>query len=105
MHDGALTVADVTLPLIKALESASPFGRKNAEPLFLFRGIKPSGVRTVGNGHLKCVVEGARHVEMIAFGAGEREAQFAGPIDVLASPMINEYRGQLGLQLRVRDIR
>jgi single-stranded-DNA-specific exonuclease len=105
VHDGALALSDVNLALIRSLDGAAPFGRKNPEPSFLFKGMKPTSVRTVGAGHLKCTVDGARHIEMIAFGAGEREAQFAGTIDVLASPMINEYRGQVTLQLRVKDVR
>ena len=105
VHDGVLALSDVNLALIRSLQAAAPFGRKNPEPAFLFRGIKPTGVRTVGVGHLKCVVEGARHIEMIAFGAGEREAAFAGTLDVIAVPEINEYRGQQKLQLRVKDLR
>jgi single-stranded-DNA-specific exonuclease len=105
VHDGTLAISDLSMELIRSLDAAAPFGRKNPEPLFLFRGVKPTGVRIVGAGHLKCVVAGERHIEMIAFGAGERQVAFAGSIDVLAAPQINVYRGQQTVQLRVRDIR
>lgn len=104
-HDGELTLERVDEPLIDALERTAPFGRKNPEPLFLFRGLRPTGLREVGTGHLKAVVEGSRHVELIAFGAADRAAELRGPVDVLATPEINEFRGARTLQLRVRDLR
>lgn len=104
-YDGELDVASVDLALCRALEQAAPFGRRNAEPVFLFRGIRPTGVREVGTGHLKAVVEGRRAVEMIAFGAAERASAFGGPIDVLATPGINEFRGAQTIQLKVKDLR
>jgi single-stranded-DNA-specific exonuclease len=104
-YDGELTIADVDLALCRALDQAAPFGRKNPEPTFLFKGIRPTAVREVGVGHLKAVVEGSRYVELIAFGAADRASLFHGPIDVLATPEINEFRGAQTLQLRVKDLR
>jgi single-stranded-DNA-specific exonuclease len=103
-YDGPLDVAAVDHALIAALENAAPFGRKNPEPVFLFRGVKATAVREVGNGHLKAIVDGGRYVEMIAFGAAERAADLAKPIDVLATPEINDFRGQQTLQLKVKDL-
>src|SRR5262249_60693620 len=103
-HDGELAVSSVDLQLCKTLESAAPFGRKNPEPVFLFKGLKPTGVKEVGNGHLKAVVDSGRYVEMIAFGAADRAPLFAEPIDVLATPELNEFRGMSTLQLRVKDL-
>jgi single-stranded-DNA-specific exonuclease len=105
VHDGELEVQSLELSLCRALDRAAPFGRKNPEPLFLFRGVRPTAVREVGTGHIKAVVEGSRLVEMIAFGAAERASSFHGAIDVLATPEINEFRGARTLQLRVRDFR
>lgn len=104
-YDGELDVASVDAALCRALEHAAPFGRRNPEPSFLFRGLRPTGVREVGTGHLKAVVEGRRGVELIAFGAAERLASFHGAIDVIATPEINEFRGAQTLQLRVKDLK
>ncbi|HEY4220137.1 MAG TPA: single-stranded-DNA-specific exonuclease RecJ [Myxococcota bacterium] len=104
-YDGELDTGTVDKNLIGALDAAAPFGRKNPEPVFLFRGVKATGVREVGNAHVKAVVDTGRYLEMIAFGAAERIGELAAPVDVLATPEINEFRGASTLQLRVRDFR
>ncbi len=105
VHDGQLELAAVDHALCRALERAAPFGRKNAAPSFLFRGLSLVGMRTLAGGHLKAVVDGARGVELIAFGAAERAAQIGASVDVIATPEINEFRGAQTLQLRVRDFK
>lgn len=104
-HDGPLALGEVDFELCRALERAAPCGRNNAEPTFLFQGVAPVGMRELAGGHLKATVEAERHVEMIAFGAAERAASIGRTIDVLATPEINEFRGALTLQLRVKDFR
>ena len=105
VHDGPLELGAVDFSLCRALERAAPFGRKNAEPSFLVRGIAPVGMRTLAGGHLKATIDGARGVELIAFGAAERAHQIGKTVDVIATPEINEFRGAQTLQLRVRDLR
>jgi single-stranded-DNA-specific exonuclease len=105
VHDGDLDVGFVDLDLVKSLDAAAPFGRKNPEPVFLFKGVKATAVREVGNGHLKAIAETGRYVEMIAFGASERAEELSKPVDILATPEINDFRGAQTLQLRVRDFR
>ena len=106
VHDGALGVEEIALSLCRALERAAPFGRKNPEPLFLFEDVAPTNVRVLNGGHVKATVNvGERPIDLIAFGAGSRAALFGQRIDVLATPEVNEWRGNLGLQLRVRDVR
>lgn len=104
-HDGPLTLDEVDFQLCRALQRAAPCGRKNPEPTFLFRDVAPVGMRELAGGHLKATLESRRHVEMIAFGAAERAAQLGRTVDVLATPEINEFRGALTLQLRVKDLR
>lgn len=105
LHDGELALDSLDFDLCHALETAAPFGRKNPEPVFLFRGVRITGAREVGTGHLKGVVMGGRHIEMIAFGAADRAALLQRPVDLLATPDINTFRGTQTLQLRVRDMR
>ncbi|MBI1948237.1 MAG: single-stranded-DNA-specific exonuclease RecJ [Deltaproteobacteria bacterium] len=105
LHDGPLELAAVDVALCRSLERAAPFGRKNAEPSFLFQGLAPVGMRTLAGGHLKATVDGARGVELIAFGAAERAGALGRTVDVVATPEINEFRGAQTLQLRVKDLR
>jgi single-stranded-DNA-specific exonuclease len=103
VHDGALALEDINENLCAELKRAAPCGRKNPEPVFCFRGVTPTGVRTLSGGHVKATVAAGRQIEAIAFGVGERAALFGGPLDILATPEINEWRGSQTVQLRVRD--
>jgi single-stranded-DNA-specific exonuclease len=112
-HDGVLDAADLGFDFIERLQAAAPFGRSNPEPAFVWPGVRMRGVKVVGNNHLKGTVDpsswpsGARagRVDVIAFGAAEREAEWQGPVDLLGSPEVNEWNGARTLQLRVRDFR
>lgn len=102
-HDGDLALDDVTFELVEQLARAAPFGRGNAEPVFRVRGLRPTAIRALNGGHVKGVVDARRRVEAICFGAGARAESFAGEVDALCVPEVNEWRGAKTLQLRVRD--
>jgi single-stranded-DNA-specific exonuclease len=104
VHDGPLAVSDVSLALVRALERAAPFGRKNPEPTFLFQSAALKNVRELPGGHVKGVVDPARGLEVIAFGAADRAGALARGVDFLATPELNTWRGASTLQLRVKDI-
>ena len=107
IHDGVLDGSALTFRQIEAFSRAAPFGRKNSEPSFVVEGVRLRGIRTIGDGHLKASLDphsipGAPTglVDVIAFGAGPRIAEWQGP-----TPELNEWRGQVSVQLRVRDFR
>jgi hypothetical protein len=53
-------------------------------------------------------VDGHRQVgfiDVIAFGAAARAAEWNGPVDLLVTPDINTWNGTSSVQLRVRDFR
>jgi single-stranded-DNA-specific exonuclease len=111
-YDGVLGAGVVDGDFVQRLEQAAPFGRSNPEPVFLFPGVRLRSVRLVGAAHLKGVVDPAdlggdrrARLDVIAFGAAEREAEWSGPVDLLATPEINEFRGTRTVQLRVKDFR
>ena len=103
IHDGDLSLDDVTFELVEQLQRAAPFGRGNGEPCFRVRGLRPTAIRALTGGHVKGVVDTRRRVEAIAFGAGDRVDDFGGVVDALCVPEVNEWRGAKTLQLRVRD--
>lgn len=104
--DGDLLIDEIDLDLCRALARAAPFGRGNPEPTFRVRGVTARGLRELKGGHFKANVHPSRVVEAILFGAPERMAAFEdGPIDVLGTPEINEWRGNETVQLRLRDFR
>lgn len=115
VHDGVLDGAELGFALVRALESAAPFGRKNPEPLFVLPGVRLRTVREIGNGHLKASIDpsslapGQRPtglVDVVCFGAAARRGEWdAGAVDLLGTPELNEWQGRVTLQLRVRDFR
>jgi len=75
--------------------------------------VRLRGVRVVGSGHLKGTIDPASlptdmrrgRVDVIAFGAAEREFEWQRPVDLLGVPERNEFNGATTLQVRVRDFR
>lgn len=104
-HDGMLDLQDVDMGLVKQLGRAAPFGRANGEPTFVFPGLRAHGLRILKEKHVKGVVDPTRGVEFIGFGMVDKAPLFDGPVDLLATPQINTWRGMSRLQLRVRDVR
>jgi len=41
----------------------------------------------------------------IAFGMAGRQGELSGPMDLLFSPTINEWKGRLDVQLQIKDFR
>jgi len=92
--------------LVARLATLAPFGIGNPEPVFLLHAVQARSLREVGKGHLQLTcVQGGYSLPAIAFGMAERGEELAGPVDLLVSVGINEWRGRSSIQLRVRDLR
>ena len=62
--------------------------------------------KVVGEKHLKLFVRhGNRTLPAIAFGMGDAAVEVGDVIDLLFSPELNEWNGNVSTQLRVRDFR
>lgn len=96
---------ELTKKLFSDLKKLEPFGFGNPKPIFVTKQMKPSDVRTVGNGkHLKFKSD---RVDAIGFNMGElekdlKDSQF---IDVAYSLDIDNFTGIEKLQLKVKDIK
>jgi single-stranded-DNA-specific exonuclease len=112
-HDGVLSLGELGFGLLEHLQAAAPFGRSNPEPLFVVPGVRLKGIRIVGGSHLKGTIDpaslpaGNRHerIDVIAFGASDREHEWHGAVDILGVPEVNEFNGARTVQLRLRDFR
>ncbi len=114
-HDGVIGGGDLSLDAVSALTVASPFGRKNPEPLFIIKDVRLRGVKVLKEEHLKGSIDprsfmakgeaNPGFIDVIAFGAASRAAELQGDVDLLATPEINEFQGRQSVQLRVRDFR
>jgi len=104
--DGWVSDADLTQEAAADLEKLAPFGAGHPEPVFALRAAAARG-RTVGaaGAHLKLVL-GARGLDAIGFGMGDRAALCAeGPVDAAFSLGFDEWDGTRRLQLKLRDLR
>jgi single-stranded-DNA-specific exonuclease len=104
--DGWVEDADLTDAAAADLEKLAPFGAGHPEPVFALRRAAARG-RTVGaaGAHLKLAL-GARGLDAIGFGMGDRAPLCAeGPVDAAFSLGFDEWDGTRRLQLRLRDLR
>lgn len=98
--------ADLTDRAAADLERLGPFGAGHPEPVFALRSAAARG-RTVGaaGAHLKLEL-GARSLDAIGFGMGDRAGLCAeGPVDAAFSVGFDEWDGARRLQLKLRDLR
>ncbi len=98
--------AELTDRAAADLERLAPFGAGHPEPVFALRRATARG-RTVGSAgvHLKLAL-GARALDAIGFGMGDRAALCdEGPVDAAFSVGFDEWDGTRRLQLKLRDLR
>jgi single-stranded-DNA-specific exonuclease len=101
----------ITPRLVRILEQFAPFGPGNPSPVFEAGPLRDTGyARRVGEAgdHLKLAVvqEGAGPLGGIGFGLGEKLSMIQGgtPFHAVFSAEQNNWQGQSGLQLKVRDL-
>ena len=104
--DEEVCLEEISLDLVKELEMMQPFGAGNPEPVFVARKVRALGVETLKEQHLrwKACQNGVVH-PCIAFGLAARSDELRDEFDMLFTPSLNEWRGRVSLQLRIKDIR
>lgn len=106
--DAHLSLEDVDLTALDALEALSPFGEANPQPRFLVREAGIEEVRVVGGQHLRLrlVDAAAGSVSAIAFGQGDRLAEVcrARRIDLVAHLRRDDWGGRTEAVLEVLDM-
>ncbi len=103
--DAQMSLDAVTIKNIKAIDSLSPFGIGNPEPLFLFKQVIIDSLRTIGqtNDHLKLRTGS---FDAIAFKKGDLidKLKVGDVVDLVASLSINEWNNALSPQLIIKEI-
>lgn len=103
--DCELSGEELTLELAEVLESLSPFGMGNPEPVFMTRGASIVDRRVLKERHLKLrLAVGGNIVEAIGFDMAESKLP-SGTIDAVFSLGVNLWNGRRNLQLRLKDFR
>ncbi len=102
------------LEALQGLRELAPFGAGHPKPTVLIETVRPIETRWVGGDgntlQLSFAAEGNRIVKAVWFRAGAHKGEIEaalkrGPIDVVASPDINHWRGRLEPKLMISDLR
>lgn len=104
-YDGEADLNRVNEDFLSAIECAAPFGRGNPEPVFLFRGVRFSGLKELRGGHLRGTICDKREISFVSFGRREQALCEGSVGDVLGTLEMNEWNQARTLQIRVKDYR
>ncbi|MEO8285547.1 MAG: single-stranded-DNA-specific exonuclease RecJ [Chloroflexota bacterium] len=113
MADATITMADVTDSTLDGINRFAPFGAGNSSPVFMAKDVRVINVFPMGDGgHLKLMLadQGSSTrtpVEAIAFRTGHmlEAIKRKGRVDVLFQIERREWKGNIHLQLKVKDLR
>jgi single-stranded-DNA-specific exonuclease len=105
-----MSLSEITLETPAALAMLEPFGEGNPEPALATEGLQLKDIRPVGQEgkHLRLEVsDGVQTMPAIAFRQGHLAGELkAGDIvDLIYRPVLNEWQGQVSLQLVIQAIR
>jgi len=114
--DAALPLDALTIDLADALRQLAPFGQGNPTPQFVTYGLQVAADQRMGREgqHRKLFVApadtdgasagAAPRLPVVWFGGGDAELP-PGPLDIVYTLNVNEYRGERTLQLMYVDAR
>lgn len=106
--EAEIPLSDLKPDLLKHLDWLQPTGMGNPNPIFMSSGLKVTRQKAIGTdgAHLKlAVTDGKITYDAIAFRQGYWIAHLPSLIDLMYTFELNEFNGQLYLQLNVKDIR
>ncbi len=112
--DAQLELSDINPKFYRILKQFQPFGPENMAPVFLTKNVSDNGCgRAVGSlgGHLKLELiqeaEPFHTYPAIGFQMGQHwnYIKTGSPFDICYSIEENEFRGNITLQIRLRDIK
>lgn len=104
--DSYCNLNDIDYDLISQIEMLEPFGNMNPEPILCVENIKVASLTTVGNNHLRMVLnDSSVSQKSIWFGMGHLSDRLCNSrVNALFSPQINKWNGMSNIQLRMKDI-
>jgi single-stranded-DNA-specific exonuclease len=106
--EAEIPLSELKPDLLKYLNWLQPTGMGNPTPIFMSTGLMVTHQKAVGaeGAHLKLTVtDGKITYDAIAFRQGYWLTQLPPKIDLMYTFELNEFNGQVSLQLNVKDIR
>ena len=108
--DGAVTLNDLTIDMIREIEKLAPFGQGNPEPRLGTRGLEVVASRIVGNKHLKLRLKQGNGATMgaIAFNRGSQlgnQVRDGARLAAVFTPRLNVWNGTTTVELDIKDMK
>lgn len=107
--DMELSIADITIDNVRKLSLLEPFGEGNSKPVFLLRNCAIKAKKALSDGKFTSfeIAQGNSLIRVITFKIPFAKfcANVGDRIDVIAAAEINEYNGNVSVQLRLEDYR
>ncbi len=107
--DVSVQASELGPQLVQELAALGPFGMGNPRPRLMVPGVHPVAVRSEGDGsRLKGLLprDGGGGIDLLWWGRGDlAPALKDGPVDLLGTLEINEWRGRRNLQFKLDDAR
>lgn len=108
--DAEIPLSKITPKFIRILKQFAPFGPKNRTPVFLTHNLRDTGyAKQIGSdsSHLSLnVTDGDSTFKAVAFGKGDKLSEVKrGELSAVYCIDENEWRGDVSVQLRVKDIK
>jgi len=98
---------DVTVDLVEQISHLEPFGASNPSPVFAIKNLKVKQKKLMGENkdHLRLIgMSGNSEFTCIRWQQGDISLQNGDVFDLAFHPQINEYMGNVSVQLIVDDI-
>ena len=104
--DAYCNLNEIDYNLISQIEMLAPFGNMNPEPILCVENISVTSLTTVGNNHLKMVLNDSTvHQNSIWFGMAHlSDRLYNSRVNALFTPQINNWNGKSNIQLRMKDV-
>ncbi len=108
--DAEISLSDLTLPTVEAIQALGPFGMGNPKPRFATRMVELADEpRTVGQrgDHLQCTFrENGATLRAIGFGLGEHieDLKQHRRCRVAFEPLINDFNGRRTAEMQIVDL-
>lgn len=105
--DAEIGFQEIGRPLVDEMQSLSPFGIGNPEPVFATTGVQVLEHKEVGGAHLKLtLLHGARKIDAIGFRMGVPPWLLPnGFVDIAYRITLEQFRGIERLQLKLLDMK
>ena len=107
--DAQIERKDLNAQIIKDIRKIKPYGQSNPLPVFLYKGLKVSAIRTIKEDkHLKLVLKDEKSlIDAIGFSMGDRrdEIRIGDKIDVVGSIELNTFNTPKTIQIVLQDFK